>query len=396
MRRSSRHRGPPEAPTALASGCPSLASLTLREECLCRAQCRLGGCIRRAPAARSEWLQHGPERAERVSQAWRNAADTGAPEALISVNQEHRWRNWLQSLLLLAGMALLCALLGRLLFGPSGTWWTMFIGLVVVGITPQVPPIWMLRLYQARPIHPEEAPGIWALICEQARRAGLSVVPRLYYVPSVIANAFALGSPARPHIAMTDGLLRTLNTRELAGILAHEISHIRHRDLQVMMLADVISRLTSTMATLGQLMLLINLPLLLLSGYRLPWLPLLLLWAAPSLMTLMQLGLSRAREFDADRGAAELTGDPQGLASALVRIEQTHGGWLKRVFLPGQGLPEPSWLRTHPATEERIARLQELAEQARPRMAIPPEAPMHLCFMHHSPPRRRWWSGLWY
>jgi Zn-dependent protease with chaperone function len=315
---------------------------------------------------------------------------------VIPVHEEHRWRNRLQSLLLLAGMGVLCALLGRLLFGPSGAWWTMLAGVLLVAITPRLSPAWVLYLYHARPVAHAELPGVYRLLHELARRADLPVAPRLYYIPSKVINAFALGSPERPCIAITDGLLQSMNMRELAGILAHEISHIRHRDLQVMMLADVISRLASTMALAGQLMLLINLPLLLLFGYGLPWLPLLLLWAAPTLMTLMQLGLSRTREFEADRGAAELTGDPMGLASALAKIEQVQGGWLRRIFFPGQGIPEPSWLRTHPATEERIDRLRELAARTQSAMELPDAITDDFPFMDDLPPRWHWWKGLWY
>ncbi|WP_445012327.1 M48 family metalloprotease, partial [Acinetobacter baumannii] len=118
-------------------------------------------------------------------------------------------------------------------------------------------------------------------------------------------------------------------------------------------LADSISRLTHLLALLGQIMLLFSLPALLWGTVAIQ---------CPALLLLAQLGLSRVREFDADRLTAELTGDPQGLALALAKIERESRAWL----LPGWGNPEPSWLRTHPATTERIQRLRELADSMAP------------------------------
>ncbi|WP_151809690.1 M48 family metalloprotease, partial [Acinetobacter seifertii] len=119
------------------------------------------------------------------------------------------------------------------------------------------------------------------------------------------------------------------------------------------------------------------------------WPALLLLAVSPQLALLAQLGLSRVREFDADRLAAELTGDPQGLALALAKIERESRAWL----LPGWGKPEPSWLRTHPATTERIQRLRELADSMAPQ-------PLHSSpFLPDIPlaPRPPRWraSGVW-
>ena len=123
------------------------------------------------------------------------------------------------------------------------------------------------------------------------------------------------------------------------------------------------------------------------------WPGLLLLAASPQLALLAQLGLSRVREFDADRLAAELTGDPQGLASALAKIERVSRSW--RAWLwPGWGNPEPSWLRTHPATQDRISRLLTLAPG--PATALPFHAPHFLPESAVTPRPPRWRpSGLW-
>ena len=221
-----------------------------------------------------------------------------------------------------------------------------------------------LRLYGARPLHPNEAPDLWAVLRELAARAGLPAVPVPHYVPSGVVNAFAT-------------------------VLGHEIAHIANEDLRVMGLADSISRLTHLLALLGQIMLLFSLPALLWGTVAIQWPALLLLAVSPQLALLAQLGLSRVREFDADRLAAELTGDPQGLALALAKIERESRAWL----LPGWGKPEPSWLRTHPATTERIQRLRELADSMAPQ-------PLHSSpFLPDIPlaPRPPRWraSGVW-
>lgn len=155
---------------------------------------------------------------------------------------------------------------------------------------------------------------IFGLCCaELAARAGLPAVPVPHYVPSGVVNAFATGSKHHAAIALTDGLLRSLTPRELTGVLGHEIAHIANEDLRVMGLADSISRLTHLLALLGQLAIVLSLPALLLGVTEVNWPALLLLAVAPQLALLAQLGLSRVREFDADRLAAELTGDPHGL-----------------------------------------------------------------------------------
>ncbi|WP_442439680.1 M48 family metalloprotease [Pseudomonas aeruginosa] len=250
-----------------------------------------------------------------------------------------------------------------------------------------------LRLYRVRALHPQEAHEMWALLRELPARAGLPATPVPHYVPSAVVNAFATGSKQEASIALTDGLLRSLSPRELAGVLAHEIAHITNEDLRVMRLADSVSRLTSLLALMGQIAILLNLPALLVGAAEVYWPGLLLLAASPRLALLAQLGLSRVREFDADRLAAELTGDPQGLASALAKIERVSRSW--RAWLwPGWGNPEPSCLRTHPATQERIARLLTLAPG--PASALPFHAPHFLPESAVTPRPPRWHpSGLW-
>ena len=186
--------------------------------------------------------------------------------------------------------------------------------------------------------------------------AGLPRVPRLYRVPAPALNAFAAGSREDPAIALTDGLLMSLEPRELAGVLAHELSHVRARDVWVMTLAAVVGRMTSLMSFFGQMLLFILIPVSLFTGQGVPLLAIVLLIFAPTISGLLQLALSRTREFDADVGAIELTGDPRGLASALAKLERQRGGWMQRLFMARA----PSWLMTHPSTDERIRRLMAL------------------------------------
>jgi len=305
----------------------------------------------------------------------------------------HRIANHLQTLLLLAGMVAVFAAVGALLGGPH-----MMIGAVVIAlglmlIAPRLSPRLVLRLYNAVPLTPADAPPLYALMEELARRAELEQVPRLYYIPSRMMNAFTVGTGAETTIAVTDGLLRRLPPGELTAVLAHELSHVRHHDIQVLGLADLFSRMTGALSLLGQLLVAVNLPLILLGGAAIPWSAIGLLLLAPVLSALLQLALSRTREFDADLGAVALTGDPRALATALERLEQQNGG-LERVVAPGNH-GGPSMLRTHPQTGERIRRLKALAGSEPLGTPEAVDLPPHFPEIRRTP-RRRHLTGLWH
>ena len=324
-----------------------------------------------------------PGNAQMISRDLRHAQDVGA---------RHRWLNRLQTALLVLTLPGIAAVAGSLLLGDGGLWLALAAAGFTLLLEPATASGLTLRLYGARPLYPDEAPDLWAVLRELAARAGLPAVPVPHYVPSGVVNAFATGSKHHAAIALTDGLLRSLTPRELTGVLGHEIAHIANEDLRVMGLADSISRLTHLLALLGQLAIVLSLPALLLGVAEVNWPALLLLAVAPQLALLAQLGLSRVREFDADRLAAELTGDPHGLASALAKIERVSRSW-RAWLLPGWGNPEPSWLRTHPATAERIERLLELA----PPPAMPPfPSARFVPEVTVSPRPPRWRTGgLW-
>ncbi|ALD89923.1 heat shock protein HtpX [Cupriavidus gilardii CR3] len=304
----------------------------------------------------------------------------------------HRWLNRFQTALLVLTLVGIAAAAGSLLFGEIGLWLALATCALTLLIEPVAASAMTLRLYGARPLRPDEAPAR-SLLRALAARAGLPNTPVPYYVPSDIVNAFATGSRRLASIALTDGLLRSLSMRELQAVLAHEVAHIAQEDLRVMGLADSISRLTNLLALLGQVALLISMPALLVGAAEINWIGLLLLAASPQLALLAQLGLSRVREFDADRMAVELTGDPHGLASALAKIERVSRSW-RAWLLPGWGNPEPSWLRTPPATADRIARLLVLAPQPSQTLPFQTEYLAPRSFAPMRPPRRGL-SGLW-
>ncbi|MGD8330263.1 MAG: zinc metalloprotease HtpX [Acidobacteriota bacterium] len=285
--------------------------------------------------------------------------------------------------------------------GVPGIWGLAWVGGAMLSfllVGRQMSSRWVFRLYQARPLSRQQAPQLTAIVEELARRAELPHAPRLYYIASPMVNAFAAGTRGNAGIGVTHGILRNLDAREIAGVLAHEISHLAHGDLTAMGLADVTTRVANTVSWIGQIILIINLPLYLIGAETLPWLLIALMIFAPTISALLQLALSRSREFDADLSGAHLTGDPRGLASALKKMERLEGGFVERLLLPGRRIPEPSLLRTHPDTEERVRRLLALEGIA----YQPPPAKERLSDSLERLPaavrrRPRWHaSGLWY
>jgi heat shock protein HtpX len=274
------------------------------------------------------------------------------------VTRRHNRRNALHTAIIVFGSAILVGVIAWTVFGNIGLIAAMImsaIGLVSLG---QVSPAMVLGLYKAKLLPPDELPELQAIVAELAKRADLPAVPKLYYVPSKILNAFAVGRREDAAIALTDGIIRAMNMRQLTGILAHEMAHIQNGDLRVMGLADVLNRITSLMSSIG----LIGIPLLFGIGMKLPIIGLILLIAAPTIGGLLQMALSRAREYDADLDGATLTGDPEGLALALKDLEERQSGRWEGLVLPGGRMPQPSLLRSHPQTEERIKRLLALRQ----------------------------------
>lgn len=272
----------------------------------------------------------------------------------------HNWQNRLQTTLLLAFLGGYLYLVGWLIWGSAATILLLAMSAALLLLAPAQSPHLFMKLTGAKPLSRWQAPELYRLTDELSGIAQLENAPKLYLLPTRQPNAFATGDRKEPIIAVSDGLLRLLNRREIKGVLAHEVSHLRHDDIRVMRMADMASRLTGSLSLFGQILLLLNLPLVFFSAQSINWLLIFILIFAPQVSSLAQLGLSRVREYNADLEAARLTEDPEGLASALQNIERTVGGFMQRFLGSYRMLPD--WLRTHPPTRERVQRLLALIE----------------------------------
>jgi heat shock protein HtpX len=312
-----------------------------------------------------------------------------------SVRRSHNLRNTLHTLILMLVAAVIMGVMAYSLFGVIGLIGAAIFGAVGIAGAGRVSPKMVLGLYKARPLEPHEAPQLHEMVEELARRAELPSIPKLHYVPTQLPNAFAVGRKDDSAIAVTDGLLRMMNLRQIQGILAHETAHIMNGDLRVMGMADVMNRITSTLSWLGM----IGVPVVFGAGVNVPLLGLGLMIFAPMIGGMVQLGISRAREYDADLDGATLTGDPEGLASALRVLEEKMSGKMGSVFLPGSRMPQPSLMRTHPKTEDRVARLNALKINPNDQIVIRPatEQPATSIVPTVSAPRIRWHRmGVYY
>ena len=312
----------------------------------------------------------------------------------------HKLQNTLHSAMLLGGLGALLALSFALLMGLHGLGWAaIIVGLMLV-LVPRIPPEAVMLAYRARIVDPQQGGQLRDLIGLIADRAALPETPTLYVIPSMTLNAFAVGQPGHAAIGITEGLLRRLTMREIAGVLAHEMSHIRNNDLGVMGIADVLTRLTQAMSYVAVALAVMNLLAAMNGDQYVSWIVVAVLYLAPACSSLLQLGLSRSREYDADLEAARLTGDPLGLASALRRLERYTGRFWEDLMLPvpGRRVPFPSLLRSHPTTEERVQRLVALSGQPMLPPIVVSEQPM-ISLAGFGPgemrPRYRF-PGLWF
>ena len=278
---------------------------------------------------------------------------------MLDIRMEHRQkvRNLVQSALLLGSLALVAVGLAWLFIGVAGVIWLVGLSAVAVVVRRRVPTRVQLVMYRAQPLPYAAAPGLHLVVQELARRAGLPSTPALYYLPSPVPNALSAGRGTDTALAVTDGLLRRLLDREVIGVLAHEVSHLRAGDAVALTLADAIGHLARGLAWFGLLAFALGLPLTIGGDRRLVVAAALL--ALPLVVTRLQLALLRSREFDADLGAARLTSDPEGLACALEDLERSSRRW-EWLFLPRRRIEGSVLLRSHPATVERARRLRQL------------------------------------
>jgi heat shock protein HtpX len=314
--------------------------------------------------------------------------------------REHKRLNMLHTVLLIAGLTALVAVSAMLLMGWAGLGWAAVLLGVMVVFAPRIPPEVLIRMYRGRRVDPGSGGQISEIVDELAHRAGLPARPTLYVIPSMTLNAFAAGRPEHAVIALTEGTLRRLTMREIAGVLAHEMSHIRNNDLWVMGLADALTRLSQSLSYVAVFLAILNVFAALQGEQVASWIGILLLYFAPALSSLLQLALSRAREFDADLEGAQLTGDPLGLASALRRIDAHTGRFWEDILppVPGRRVGYPSLLRSHPPTEERVRRLVSLSAKPMPAPMVVVDKPM-ISLVGFGPiemrPRYRF-PGLWF
>jgi heat shock protein HtpX len=275
--------------------------------------------------------------------------------------QTYKLRNRCHTLLLLLSMAVLLGLIGWMIAGMAGLQFAILFVILSLLFTPHIPTALIMNFFKARPFSEYELPQLFAITRRLSQRAGLKKLPLLYYSNSRLLNAFAVGTKKDSAILISDGLLRLLNSSEIEGIMGHEITHIKNNDTQVMQLAGLFTRLTSYGSLMGQMLLLIFLPVILITENDVPFMPLLLLAFAPGISSFLNLALSRTREFEADLGGAILTGNPYSLATALDKIESHRNGRWYYFLINSPVSRQVDIFNTHPPTKERINRLLSMA-----------------------------------
>ncbi|HWQ18288.1 MAG TPA: zinc metalloprotease HtpX [Methanotrichaceae archaeon] len=272
----------------------------------------------------------------------------------------------IRTTLLLASLTGLMLLIGGLLGGRSG----MLLALIL-SVAMNLGSYWysdkiVLRMYKAREATAAESPVLHSMVRGLADRAGLPM-PRIYIVDTAMPNAFATGrDPAHAAVAVTTGILKILNRDELEGVLAHELAHVKNRDTLISAMAATVAGVVTYMANIAQWGLIFgsrddD------SGNIIGVLATAIL--APIAAMLIQLAISRGREFGADEGGARICGKPTSLASALAKLEGASRGVKADVnpatahmFIvnPLSGKAMASLFSTHPSTEERIKRLMAM------------------------------------
>jgi heat shock protein HtpX len=274
------------------------------------------------------------------------------------------FRNTFKTTILLAAIGGLFVVIGRLFFGQSGIMLGLLFGLAVTGGSYWFSDKLAIRSAGARPLEDNELPQIRQMVTELAAEANMPM-PKLYVSPSPQPNAFATGrNPNHAAVAVTEGILQVLEPSELRAVLAHELSHVKNRDI---LIASVAASIATAITAV------VNIAMFFPSGgdddRPNPVVSLLMMFLAPFAAGILQMALSRSREFEADRSGAELMHGGADLARALQKIE----AYARQVPmdidpaqaqayiinpLTGRQINFQSMFSTHPPTEQRVARLQ--------------------------------------
>lgn len=277
---------------------------------------------------------------------------------------ERRRTDSVQILAYLAAMLGILAGCGWLVAGDEGAALAVLMPLTAALFVPRLSPHTVMRMQRCAALPSWPTIGLHDMVARLARRAGLETTPSLYMHPSRAISAFTSGNEAEGAIAISRGAVETLAPRELEGVIAHEIAHLAANDTRLNVFSGLMHWATSVASTLG--LILCVLAFAMGSGDLLPvWMP----WAfalAPMSVSLMQLALSRSREFAADAAAVRLTGDPVGLAAALERLHRQEHGLLRTLLASALPAFRSPLLRTHPPTEQRIERMLAMAGLRQP------------------------------
>jgi heat shock protein HtpX len=278
--------------------------------------------------------------------------------------------NTLKTFALLTFMTVLLVFVGAAIGGRSGMIMAFGLALVMNFVSYWFSDKIVLSMYRAQPVTEAQAPDLHSLVRQLSQKAGLPM-PKVYLIPSETLNAFATGrNPEHGVVAVTTGIMRALSTDELGGVLAHELAHIKHRDILTQTVVATIAGAISMLAQMAQWALIFG------GGRRddddggSPIAALVMMIVAPIAAMLVQMAISRTREYEADAGGARIAGNPYGLANALQKLEQASkvvpmqnaNPATAHMFivnpLTGRGLM--TLFSTHPPIAERVKRLREM------------------------------------